>query len=331
MTSIELVKNHCAGRWPEIHSTVAPILDDLIQRGIKHGPCPLCGGKDRARCFNDYPETGGIFCNQCGGGWDGIEVIRWANDWNFYQTITAVRKYFGHAGVENKKPYPPAIKVKKEDWTRKRNEQSQIWSESVTDPGPIADYLQYRGLSVSVPDSLRFHKNLTHYNNGRTRVFPAMVALIQRGDAIVGMQKTFLDRNGLGKASVDSPKKSPKCADTLSGGAVRLFDLEPDKPLLLVEGIETGLAVHQMTGMPVWACLSATMLAKVQVPATVKEVIVGGDLDHNETGQKAAEQLAARLCAEGRIVKFSFPPGPIPDGKRSIDWLDVLSQEVIYG
>lgn len=39
----------------------------------QHGPCPICGGKDRFRC-DDKQGKGTWFCNQCGAG-DGFELI----------------------------------------------------------------------------------------------------------------------------------------------------------------------------------------------------------------------------------------------------------------
>jgi DNA repair protein RadD len=40
----------------------------------KHGPCPICGGKDRFR-FDDSDGSGSYYCNQCGPG-PGLVLIR---------------------------------------------------------------------------------------------------------------------------------------------------------------------------------------------------------------------------------------------------------------
>jgi putative DNA primase/helicase len=49
----------------------------------KHGPCPMCGGKDRFR-FDDKEGRGTFYCNkcgglnQCGGAGDGVQFVqRW--------------------------------------------------------------------------------------------------------------------------------------------------------------------------------------------------------------------------------------------------------------
>jgi len=90
MIDLLAVKAEAIGKWANILKNHAPILKPIIERGKKHGPCPLCGGKDRARCHNDFDETGGILCNQCGGGADGIAVLEWANDWTFTEALQAV-------------------------------------------------------------------------------------------------------------------------------------------------------------------------------------------------------------------------------------------------
>jgi len=68
------------------------------------------------------------------------------------------------------------------------------------------------------------------------------------------------------------------------------------------------------------------MLEKVKIPDSVSEVIIAGDLDRSGRGQQATERLAERLHHEGKQVKTALPPGPIPDGGKSVDWLDVLAE-----
>jgi len=90
-----VVKSHAVGRCGDIALALAPQLAPMIERGNRHGPCPLCGGRDRARCHNDFRETGGIFCNQCGGGADIFAVLMWANGWSFPETLEAVAGVLG--------------------------------------------------------------------------------------------------------------------------------------------------------------------------------------------------------------------------------------------
>ncbi len=56
MSTIERAR----GRWSEILPRLG--IDARFLRN-RHGPCPLCGGKDRFR-FDDRDGSGSYFCNQ---------------------------------------------------------------------------------------------------------------------------------------------------------------------------------------------------------------------------------------------------------------------------
>jgi len=58
-----------AGHWPDV---LAGLGIDIPRRG-KHGPCPVCGGKDRFR-LDDKTGRGTWICNQCGTG-DGLDLV----------------------------------------------------------------------------------------------------------------------------------------------------------------------------------------------------------------------------------------------------------------
>lgn len=332
MRDVESLKAQSVGRWQEIILSQAPHLNDTICRGRRHGPCQMCGGRDRARCHNDFEETGGIFCNQCGGGADGLAVLMWANGWTFTEALEAVASYLGLTANT-----PPTIRQRtpmphpKRDWSRERKQLEQAWSESQPGAKRVREYFEYRGLYLVLPDTLRFHPKLPYYhNNGEVTHYPAMLAQIIRGDEVVGMHRTYLDTDGPGKAVVPSPKKTIKCVDTISGGSIRLFELEADKPLVVCEGIETALAIYDCSGWPVWPCVNSTMLEKVELPNGIESVYIGADKDLSGAGQASAEKLAQRLLAEGHEVKISLPPAPIPDDSKSIDWLSYLIQGVSH-
>ena len=57
------------GNWREILC----LLGVNIPMNKKHGPCPICGGKDRFR-FDDKDKRGTWICNQCGAG-DGLNLV----------------------------------------------------------------------------------------------------------------------------------------------------------------------------------------------------------------------------------------------------------------
>lgn len=176
-----------------------------------------------------------------------------------------------------------------------------IWRASQDIAGsPAATYLQSRGLTLSPPPNLRFHPALKHASSG---VWPAMVALVVHGETgePLAVHRTFLARDGHGKAPVDPPKMM---LGPCRGGVVRLG--EPGDALMVGEGIETCLAAMQATGKPAWAALSTSGLRALDLPRAIARVIVLADGD--EPGEAAAQDSARRWRREGRSVRIARPP-----------------------
>ena len=329
----EVIKEYAVGRWSGIIASLAPRLTPTIDRGRRHGPCDLCGGRDRANCYGDFQETGGIRCNQCKGGADGFAVLMWANDWTFPQALVAVASYVGlsDSSLPMIRKHTPRSQPKK-DWSRELEQLEQIWGEAQSGASRLRQYFEFRGLAIDPPTTLRFHPSLEYWDDRKSYgSHPCIVARIIRDGELVGLHRTYLNSNGLGKADLPFPKKTIKCADSMSGGSIRLFEPEPDKSLVLCEGIETALAISDHTGWPVWSCVNTSMLEKVELPESVRSVFIGADKDRSEAGKASAEKLSRRLIDEGRTVKISLPPIPVPKGSKSVDWLDFYTQEVAHG
>jgi hypothetical protein len=156
---------------------------------------------------------------------------------------------------------------------------------------------------------LRFHAGLKHPAGG---FWPAMVALVTNGaDATpMAVHRTFLARDGEGKAPVDPQKMM---FGPCRGGAVRLAD--PGDLLMVGEGIETCLAAMRATGNPAWAALSTAGLRTLDLPQGVRDVIVLADGD--EAGEAAARDCAWRWKREDRHVRIARPP-------KGLDFNDLL-------
>ena len=80
------------GRWREILPQLG-IETRFLQN--KHGPCPLCGGKDRFR-FDDRDGSGSYYCNQCGAG-TGLLMIRKLKGWDHKTACDAVDEIIGNS------------------------------------------------------------------------------------------------------------------------------------------------------------------------------------------------------------------------------------------
>jgi putative DNA primase/helicase len=167
---------------------------------------------------------------------------------------------------------------------------------------PVQTYLAARGISLPVPDALRFHRGLKHPTGD---CWPAMVALVTHGvDATpLAIHRTFLARDGSGKAPVDPQKMM---LGPCRGGVVRLADAGNSDVLMVGEGIETCLAAMQATGHPTWAALSTSGLRALELPEDVRDVVVLADGDAG--GEAAARDCAWRWKRQGRRVRIARPP-----------------------
>ena len=187
-----------------------------------------------------------------------------------------------------------------------------------TDDGTVVAYLTGRGLSGAGGADLHLLPGCYHAESGER--YPAMCGLFRDlSGKVAGIHRTYLDPATGSKAPVYPVKKLSAAIypGAYRGTAIQLFPA--DGPCLAIaEGIETSLAVRELSGLPVWAAGCAAMLAAVRVPDHVTDVEIWSDNDRNGTGQNTGRQAAQRLAAEGRRVTIRIVPEP------GTDWLDFL-------
>lgn len=293
------------GKWRSILVALGVDADYLTGR---HGPCPVCGGKDRFR-FDDSLQGGNWICNQCGSG-DGFELLMGVRDCTFKEAAMAVDSVVGEADQAPAKPKrdpKPALR-------RVGNGLERIQGRD-----PVSLYLKNRGISGIAGYALRTHPALHYYENGRRQgTWPAMVARISNAQGKTeSFHITYLTEDGQ-KAPVEAPRKVMSPVNSINGAAIQLAPVA--RHIALTEGIENALAVMEGEGLPCWACVSANGIEAFQPPEGVEQLTIYSDNDAKFRGQVAAMTLAHRLSMEGYEVDVFIL------GQKGDDYLDCLNK-----
>jgi hypothetical protein len=165
-------------------------------------------------------------------------------------------------------------------------------------PGTVADtYLRSRSIAeVGDLDSLRFHPRCYYraHDNAPRETWPALIAAVTDLDgALTGVLRTWLARDGSGKAPLTTPRRA---LGRLLGSGVRLG--RATDVMAAGEGLETMLALRVvLPAMPMVAALSSAHLAALILPSGLRRLYIARDNDR--AGHGAADALGIRANADG--------------------------------
>ncbi|MFC7399570.1 toprim domain-containing protein [Chelatococcus sp. GCM10030263] len=304
------LKERARGKWMGIlpHLGVSP---QFLTK--KHGPCPMCGGKDRFR-FDNKDGRGTFICSHCGAG-DGADLVMKVNGCDFRQAADKIEALLGDIPAEE--PSKPR------DAEADRSAKIRLWkSSSPISAGDHVDrYLASRGIALQTfPSCLRSIDEMAYTDaDDKRTMHPGMIAVVSglNPEEQGTLHRTYLTLDGR-KAHVPQPRKLMP-GHFPSGGAIRLA--EHGDTLGIAEGIETALSASILFNVPCWAAVDASRLAAWQPPEGVTHVIVFGDHDVSFTGQDVSYTLARRLKVKNYNVTVEIPK------EMGTDWNDVLCTE----
>ncbi|WBU59719.1 DUF7146 domain-containing protein [Paracoccus albus] len=203
----------------------------------------------------------------------------------------------------------------------------RLWRMTQPLAGSIAaTYLRNRGITdLRETANLRFHPNCywRPEGDGATETWPAMIAVVTDLDGIItGAHRTWLKRDGSGKAPVDPPRKA---MGNLLGHGVR-FGCARDV-MAAGEGIETILSLRQaLPTMPMISALSAGHLAAILFPPHLRRLYIVRDND--PAGDSARDRLVDRAYEAGiEAITLSPMLGDFNDDLMSVG-LDALRAKI---
>ena len=309
------------GRWREILPRLGIETKFLTN---KHGPCPLCGGKDRYR-FDDRNGNGEYYCHQCGAG-VGILLVRKKNDWDFKTACDAIDEIIGNGKAKKNGAAPDkaasAEPVRSATAIAIFNEAGELRGS------PAWIYLERRhvahGLPHTIEHALRWHPACPWE---RRNVHGCMVGLYT--DARTGEPKA-IHRTAI---TANGEKLGRKALGPKAGCVIRLWPVATHR-LVIGEGIESVLAgaggfcyfAEDKTARrmqievtssnvqpgevlrPCWAAGDAANLAVFPVLPEIPKLFILVDNDESQAGQRAALDCARRWHGAGRKVVRLLPP-----------------------
>lgn len=345
-----------AGRWLEIFQYLCPgMFDQAIERLGNHVTCPFHGGENDFRFIKrptrkggNTAQTGVAMCT-CGVYHDGFDVLHRAMGGRFIDVLRAVDEYLNgpskSARTTARKTFTPYVEPTKAEQDAKDAEildkVKALWSNGKPLDMAQTPYYHKRGIALPILDDIqdvRVMASLGYFEQvdgdfHKIDSFPALLALMRAPDGNpVAVHRTWLSKDRTEKAPVAKAKKL-SMSPGVAGAAIRLFDAQDSDVLGLCEGVETALAVRQLTTgryfpglgpIPVWACFAERNIRNFQVPPSVLEslrrIIVFADNDERGTGMTAALAFQERMKLEHPELAVEIQ---MPDVV-GWDWLDVL-------
>lgn len=271
-------------------------LGGAFQNGRGNAPCPVCQQERRLdqNALSIRVSDGRLLVYCFKGGCSFADIA---------SAINLPRVAFeGDLDVQRN-----AIEKRTKYQATTKSNARRSWDAARFIGGTKAEaYLRGRGITITLPDSLRFLPDIYHTPSGQ--FLCAMVADVQPSG---GIHRTFFTKQGQ-----RIQKNAKMMLGPCSGGAVRLS--EGDGPLVAAEGIETALSLVELLSEQsptVWAALSTSGMKGLQLPKEPHSLIIAPDGD--DAGRKASQVLAQRASMLGWDVSLLVAP-------EGADWNDVL-------
>lgn len=276
-----------------------PLPAIAARHGIKLKPagnefkacCPF--HSEKTPSFTVFPGARGwrFHCHGCGASGDGIDFKMRLQGVSLREAAAIDRdRHFPTIQLAAPLPDPRPDRLA---------EARAIWRGAQPVRGTLAErYLRARAIMIAIPDSIRFAQ-LPYGSRGP--LHPCLVAAVASVDnRLIGIQRTYLNADGTGKANVPKAKLN---LGGVTGGAIRLAPCA--RSMIVCEGLEDGLSLMQELGRAVWVAAGAGNLPKMRFPQGAEAVAIGGDGD--DAGRAAARKAVEAYQSAGIRARAFFP------------------------
>ncbi|MCX7349809.1 MAG: toprim domain-containing protein, partial [Alphaproteobacteria bacterium] len=237
-------------------------------------------------------------------GLDYLEAVEWARRWLKWpaneptclnhETSVAGKVSTGRAAIKAQQAELEALEV-----AEKRSKAQRLWSAAVPikDGDPADLYLtKTRGIPRPVTgwpsDAIRSNHS-------------GLVALAKCGDILSGGQAISLTSDG--RKRPDDSGIAKRSFGAISGAVTRLAG-NAAGPILIAEGLETGLSLWAATGCETWITLGIVTLAKLEKLPQGRTVVLCRDDDgHSSPPFNAVRKVQRHLLGLGYKVRIATP------------------------
>jgi hypothetical protein len=233
---------------------------------------------------------------------DGFLVHSFAaDDWRECRNYVRKRLGLRHGFKDQQRDWPSPPPPEPQNGAR--NRALFLWRRRKPVEGSLADrYLrEARGYKAPIPATLGFLPATEEHPPALIAAFgmpdePEPCLLSIAAKAVKAVHLIHLASDGLSRLD----QKITLGRGAL-GSPIVVAPVNDGLGLVITEGIEDALSLHEATGLGAWAAGGATRLPALAdaVPAYVEAVTISGD--DNEAGRKATCELAARLKTRGGL------------------------------
>jgi phage/plasmid primase-like uncharacterized protein len=258
------------------------------------------GKKGSLSISMDGPKRGSWFDFEADKSGGPLQLIQHSQGLSLKDAIEWAKNFIGPGYTSPSVPRKasPTKKSEEQERLEKLSKAQRIVDES--DPvfeTPGDYYLRRRGITASLPDCIRYRMNAW----GKYGSLVA-VATDSKGN-VQAVQEIYVDDDQ--KAPLDIPKRTN---GALVGAAVKCPPTTTGGPIILAEGIETGISVLQATGYETWIFFGVGNVGKCEFPPG-RPIIIARDSDEPGSRADTTIRKAIRsLLEKGMDVSVATPP-----------------------